>query len=369
MKKRGKVLIIGVIVAAGCISLIYAAQFYELSFTNKFQTGIVDVDIEQYRMTESGEVPAVPGEVHPNQDVSYIPRVTNLSADAFVRVKVDIVMDLDIPLPITLENVYGINPEWVQRGEYFYLTKVLGTGEVSDLFTGFHVPAEWENETAGSFRIKVSVDAVQAQNFEPDFGALLPWGTIDVQQAKLEENISYSTVSEKSVEHVFTYTSYNGLESETEDLFTNFDLFIAGDSFEDVLKMKNSSDSEVKLYFKTETTDSSLVNQMRLSITCDGEPVYSGSLASDDINDWIELTTVEKGKAEDFKFRVWLPEESDNFYTVLKDEVVWKFKCTEMDDPVQTGDESGIPVLYAVVTLAAFVLMFTVLTGRRGGRK
>lgn len=369
MKKRGSILFISIIVAAGCIGMVYAARAYDISFTNKFQTGKVDVNIEQYQITAEGEIPAIPGEVMPDQDVSYIPRVTNLRADAYVRVKVDIMMDEETPMPITLDNVYGINPEWVQRGEYFYLTRILETGESSDLFTGFHVPAEWTEETASGFRIKVSVDAVQELNFEPDFEELLPWGTIEIRQAKLEDNIDYNLIKEKGPSPVFVYTSYNGLESETEDLFTNFDHFMAGDSFEDVLEMKNVSDSDVILYFKTETESSDLIEQMQLVITCDGKTVYEGDLASKEIDEWFELTTVERGRSKDFSFKVYLPEESDNFYTVLKDEVVWKFRCVEIEEPVQTGDSNNMTALYAAAGIAAATMLFALLTRRRGKRK
>lgn len=367
--KNKRVTYICVVWILGCIGLVYAAGLYEISFTNNFQTGIVDIDIEQYQMTPDGEMAAVPGEVMPNQDVSYIPRVRNLEADAYVRVKVDIMMDKEVPVPITLDSVYGINPDWVQRGEYFYLTKALRTGETSDLFTGFHVPEEWENETAGSFRIKVSADAVQELNFEPDFGALLPWGSIEIQKAKQERNISYNVAKEKGEQYRFTYTSDNGLESETGDLFSNFGSFMAGDTFEDVLEMKNASGRDVKLYFRTEATDSDLIKMMKLVISCDGKTVYEGDLASEEIATWHELTVVERGKLKKLQFEVSLPDESDNFYTVLKDEVVWKFKCTETEQVVQTGDNGNMTVFCMAACLAVLVILLTVLTGRKGKRK
>lgn len=263
-KRKSTLLYILIIVLVVTGSVVYAAKISEISFTNWYETGSVDVRIRQYEVTGKGEVLSIPGQVMPNQDVSYIPRVMNLRAESYVRVKVEIKMDEEVANPIILENVLGFNKEWVQRGNYFYLTKSLRTNESSDLFRGFHVPKEWEQDTACGFTIRVTVDALQKEHVSPDFDSIAPWGAVKIEHAKQEDNIDYGIAKKMEVSPVMEYTELNGLESKTSDLFTNFNYFMAGDKYKDSLKMKNQSNHPIKLYFKTDTMETDLTSQMNV---------------------------------------------------------------------------------------------------------
>lgn len=332
---------------------------YEITFKNHFQTGAVDVKVEQYEITDDGETQSMPGEVMPNQDVSYIPRVTNLRAPSYVRVKVEIDMEQNITKPITLEQVVSLNEDWVQCGEYFYLTKPLKTNESSDLFSGFHVPEEWTQDTACGFQVKVTVDALQNVQFVPDFQSASPWGSIEIEQAKEEDHIVYGIAKQIEASPVFQYTAQKGFESSTMDLFKNFDYFMAGNSYKDNLTMKNDAECPVQIYFKTETAKGFLVDQMQLRITCAGTVIYEGSLYSESLNSYHYLTEIEAGESEKLEFEVKLPEDSKNSYSVLNEDVVWKFKCREMHidmQEVQTGDETSICILFAIMISATTVM-------------
>jgi len=362
-KKRVIISCILLLTIAGCAA--FAAKVYEISFTNNIKTGSVDIQIEQYEKTEEGEQLVDAGEVMPNQDVSYIPRVTNLREDGYVRVKAEIIMDKIIPMPITLDHTYGHNEEWIRVGDYFYLTRVLETGESSDIFEGFNIPAEWTQEAASGFNIKLTADVVQADFFEPDFTSLAPWGSLEIEEAKEEDNIIYGIAKETVPSPSWNYTSAKGLESETEDLFQNFDHFMAGDSYKDTLEMKNSSKNDIKVYFKTTTIKTDLLDQMQLKITCNDEIIYEGNLTTEPLNKYKELTLIKKGTAQDFEFEILLPDESQNYYSVLEDSVIWQFKVDEIEE-VKTGDDSNILPFIAVGIIALMIIISLVVTRRRG---
>lgn len=365
-------MIICILALIAGIAIVYALKVYEISFTNNFKTGSVDVKIEQYEITENGEKLIDPGVVMPNQDVSYIPRITNLRSSGYVRVKVDIVMDKEIPRPITLDDVYDINEDWVQKGEYFYCTKVLKTNESSDIFEGFHVPAEWTQETASGFRINARVDVVQDDNFTPDFDSIAPWGNLEIEQAKEEDNIVYGVAKQIGPSPKWQYTADRGLESEFTDLFANFDHYMAGDVYKDTLEMQNKSNTDIKVYFRTQTVSDDFLKQMQLKITCNGKKVYEGDLVSKPLYKYEELTTIKARDSQDFNFEVKLPEESKNYYSVLKDKVIWKFKVAEIEVPndgaAKTGDNSNL-LPFMIIAVIAMLGMLVVYATRRKDKK
>lgn len=367
-KRKSTLLYILIIVLVVTGSVVYAAKISEISFTNWYETGSVDVRIRQYEVTGKGEVLSTPGQVMPNQDVSYIPRVMNLRAESYVRVKVEIKMDEEVANPITLENVLGFNKEWVQRGNYFYLTKSLRTNESSDLFRGFHVPKEWEQDTACGFTIRVTVDALQKEHVSPDFDSIAPWGAVKIEHAKQEDNIDYGIAKKMEVSPVMEYTELNGLESETSDLFTNFNYFMAGDKYKDSLKMKNQSNHPIKLYFKTDTMETDLTSQMNVKICCDGRTLYDGKLHSPSLSQYQYLTVISENTIKDFVFEVHLPKNSKNYYSVLKDKVIWKFSCKELgttESNVQTGDEGKGMAVWLLLMISSILMI--ILVKRNGG--
>lgn len=83
-------------------------------------------------------------------------------------------------LAVDLErHIYGLGGSWVKKSDgYYYYTDILKTGESTDLFKGIQIPANFPQEAEGSaFHLDISVDAIQSQNFTPDFSSGMPWGT------------------------------------------------------------------------------------------------------------------------------------------------------------------------------------------------
>ena len=127
-----------ILLTAACA--ISATKVYELGFKNNFNTGSVDIKLEQLCVDDDKIRNAEPRAVLPGEHLSYIPMVENNRADAYVRVKVDIVMDQDTDTPVTSDDIYmdasrdlaeddvfqtADSSSWIQKGDYFYNTKVM----------------------------------------------------------------------------------------------------------------------------------------------------------------------------------------------------------------------------------------------------
>lgn len=368
-------------VAYGAVSV----KKTEIKFMNNMKTGSVDVMIELYEITEKGEEPIQPGQITGNRKISCIPRVTGLRAESYIRVKADIIMDSDTPKPLILENIYGLKADWIRRGEYFYYKNVIRPMESADIFSGIRVPEDWEENTASSFTLRFTVDAIQAENFSPDFNSAVPWGNIQIQKSKETDDIVYRTAT-SAVANKMTFNSTSGLESNTTDLFENFGYFMAGNCFSDTLEIENKSERSVRLSFCTDTAmhmqagneaefeSGELLEQAQLEICCDKELLYRGSLSTVPLYRYVELSVIEPGESKNFDFRITLPEGSKNEYSVLADQVIWKFKADEdileneenvRISSARTGDDWDFGPYSALALLAVMVMILMMVLGRR----
>lgn len=158
---------------------VYAQTTHVFSFQNKYDTGILDIDLDQYQIDKSGNrVVAQSKSVLPGEKVSYIPAINNKGADCFVRLHVEAVMqDQYIKRGITQEDIYGIGSNWKQIGDYLYYTEILKQGQTIDVFQGIEIPYIWtqrSHESSG-FTLYVYADAIQSTNYTPNFNSDSPW--------------------------------------------------------------------------------------------------------------------------------------------------------------------------------------------------
>ena len=139
----------------------------------------------------------------------------------------------------------------------------------------------------------------------------------------------------------------------------------------DTLEMQNRSDNDILVYFKTQAVDDDLLEKMRLRIKCGEEKVYDGDLVSAELNEYKALTEVKAGSDGRFDFEVMLPEDSGNYYSVLEDKVVWKFRVEEADKGrgVMTGDGTDIIIIIVLAALSAGGIIYSLTTLKRVKRK
>ncbi|MDO4486148.1 MAG: hypothetical protein Q4C46_06090 [Bacillota bacterium] len=355
-----------IVSAAVCIS-VYAGKVYEISFINGFRTGSTDIKIGLYEEADDGYRHLRPGKVMPNSRVSCIPIVTNLRADGYVRVKVEIVMNKDVPHPVSVENIYGIKDGWIIKGDCFYKIAKMKSGETSEIFKGFHIPEEWSEETSEGFSVKLTADVIQDQSFIPDFDSAAPWGNVEIETAKEKDNIVYGNAKRTEDTHVIQYSQSGGLHKETTDLFRNFNHFMAGHKYKDSLTIENSSKKRIKVYFRTEAADNTLPDKMQLRILCGGKNVYEGNLVSHEFGEYKEIAEMGGGEKQLLEFEVELPKESVNYYSVLDDKVVWNFKVQELQNEadVRTWDDSNIYAAISVCAASAALIPALIYGARR----
>lgn len=324
-------------------------------FNNALQTSGVDVKIE----TTGG------GLVKPGELVNYNPRVTNLNADSFVRVRFD----------SEPEEVYGLENGWIKRGNCYYYKTPLATGESRRVFSRIRIPESLAEEDS-SYRIRATVDAIQARNFEPDFDSISPWGTIKVEQARMSAANQLVSVATHSSGPDFNCVRPGTFECSTEDLFSNFENFQPGDTYSEMLNMRNNSGRKMTILFRTENRSTDLLEEMQLKISCCGSKVYEGSLSSGELKNFVKIATIENGQAGRLEFQISMPESADNRYAMLKDNVTWIIavqgkdaETAEKGTPA-TGDKVLPIALMALVAAGSLLGIITVLaTGRRRNRR
>ena len=349
--------------------VVSATKVFTYTLKGYLNTGAVDVDITAYEVCNGELVEATDKYVLPGEKLSYIPEVTSLREAGYVRVKVEIEMDDDTPNPITVDNVFTVCEDWLQKGDYFYCTKILGRGEKSDIFQGLSIPEDWANETASGFSIKMTADIIQSDNFNPDFQSEYPWGNVEIEIAKDDDQTNYRSAKPLSEKNVLEFDGVKGFECNTENLFRNFGTYMAGDEFADILKVKNSSNKSIDLYFRTDNVPSELLNQMKLTIRFDGKKLYQGNLASGQLDKWIKLSTLKPGEEQNLEYVIEFSEESQNYYSVLNDDITWMFKCTELENGiVKTGDETNALLWLSTSILASICLVYLVGIDRRQKR-
>lgn len=378
MRIAGGLTAVLLLAAAAAFAVTAAALAKEQVFKNEFETSGIDVRIEQFMETKGGIVrleddkPVLPGET-----ISYMPRVSNLREDSYVRVKFEMRSQPGEKTVGTQECFSELYPGWVLRGDYYYYTHVLSKNESRFVLKNMLIPEELE-ECHEGLRVHATVDAIQAKNFTPDFESIHPWGTVEILQARQDQEACVSSGAARPVSDLeFTYAREGVFECSTEDLFSNFDSFTPGDSCRETLTMRNESGDEMEVFFRTRNTSSRLLQEMKLSIFCGGSRIYTGDLASSELESFIKIGRINPGESGKLQFEVSMPESADNRYSLLRDDVTWIIAIKAVEgkqgsrsigsaDAVKTGDELT-PVIIAALALAAAMatLAALIVSGRR----
>ena len=350
----------------------------QVTFTSRLETSSVAVDVDQYQIDRNGQlVPAKTGTVVPGQTVSYIPRISNLSQPGYVRAKVDLRMQGE-ECQVSLNDIEGLNEKWIEQGGYLYCTQIMDETESADIFTGLHVPEEVTindaHETDNKLTVTVTVQAIQARNFTPDFGDETPWTPAGMETAGLE------------------YTGSGRLEASKGSLFAEAGSLVPGDRMDQNLTVTNSSADTLVLSFGVNRQGATastgrlsvvagscedLLSEIRLQITDGGKTVYEGMLADAAGETRLDLPDIGSGQQKNLKLSLSMPAETGNSFAELKDSVEWIFvaeakasggnKNTKNPDgnAVRTDDEAGRFIVPAAVICIIMSVVIMAVTRRR----
>lgn len=367
---------IAIILCSAVVTLGIGTAFGETvaSVVNNFNTGIVDIDLQQYEIVNGEEVESSGvTEVMPGRQVSRIARITNEEYDCYVRAKVAFSDEC-----LTDSDLYGVSDDWVRKPDgYYYYTKVLKTEDTADIFEGVSVPTDFSQDLQETqLDLDVSVDAIQSRNFNPNFDNGNPWGDVEILERKQGdyEMSQFKLNEDSSVFKVEYKGASEGIIINSDDFFSDFATLMPGDVLEHDIELKNTGDNKIDLYFNTETVDDSeLLDAIQLQISVDGREIYNGSINAEELNDKIKLGNYGDGK---MSFKVTVPAELNNHYSLLDSKVKWVFSADEQEteggisqvldkiNPVKTGDPTVITG-WTVLLVGSVIAIGVVIRKRR----
>ena len=352
-----------------CVSGTAVYAMPETAVTNIFQTGTVDIRLEEYMLTEDGtekEWEDIP-DILPGAEISKIPRITGEGADCYVRVK----LTFEDTGAVTEDDLYGMEECWIRAQDgYYYLRDILKNGESVDVFKGIFIPEDLpQDELEGkSFRLRIDADAIQAANFTPDFESEAPWGQTEIKESRNENghDITVFQTQERTSLQVEYQGDAEALTADPDNFFKNLPYLMPGDSYSDNAALINSSGKEIRIYFRNVIVEEDdILEKILLTIAAEtgGEElmIYSGPLKGEAITDNICLGTIPAGENGNFRFTLDVPAELDNDYSLLSSCVRWIFSTEEIPEPMQTvktGDDglSGAALAGLVMMLGGAVM-------------
>ena len=189
MKKKSIITMTAALALVGAIGVGSTLAYFTDSedVSNVVTMGHVDITLyetegkdqtDEIEITEEGLTfeNVIPGDIL-DKDPSV--KLNAGSADAYIRVKMDIVPEEGstitaddlyvlreaIKADVATNGLWYYNPE----GEYFYYKEKMTTdSDPAVLFDTVTIPASWENNTADqNFTIEIKAEAIQADHFEP----------------------------------------------------------------------------------------------------------------------------------------------------------------------------------------------------------
>lgn len=338
-----------------CVSgtAIYALP--EASVINRFETGNVDIRIDEYSEVDGKKTKSEKRfeNILPGQFLSNIPVITNQGSECYIRVK-PVFEGTDF---LSGKDLEGITDDWIWAEDGFlYYKKTLSRGEKISVFQGIRIPDDFPQEDMQEKEIKLylQADSIQSANFQPDFSEKLPWGQVEILTSKKTDQYHIRSLAEsENTEFKIEYQgNMKAMIIEGDDFFANFPALMPGDTYGDNISLENSELEEMKFYFKSEIIrHDEILRKIKLSIITDIEGqkkvVYQGPLEGTEITDSILLGQISQKEKGKFSFMLSVPEELNNDYTQLSSCVKWIFSTEEIPESVQTGD-SGI-FAYALI--------------------
>lgn len=372
VKRKLLIIFLSLLVAIfGCGSIF---GILSVEVRNDFETGIVDIDLQEFQKvgdtekTWEDDPVVLPGDV-----ISKIPRIYNKGNDCFIRAKITFREITEIGET----DLLGMSSDWTKADDgYYYYTKILSHGENVDIFQGLRIPNNFPQGNAGKkFFIDIDVDAIQSKNFEPQFNLAQPWGTIEILKCTKEGQYDVSSFKQSDSQS-FSITYLGDVEKlvkNRDNFFGNFPYLMPGDTYSDTLKLENNSDGAIKLYFRNSATDDSdLLDKIQLKITTtiNGKTAvfYEGSLRGEALNKNSVLAVLPKDASGDFTFEIHVPHELNNEYTISSSFVKWIFSTEEITnedlDIPQTGDDFNILLWGSIGGLSVFLMALLIVLNK-----
>lgn len=384
----------------------YAYYSDSITVENHIQLGDIDVSLAEYRIDTKGKEHLYEDNllVMPGDIVSKIPRITCQAQPCYIRALITHgsgtpKSQLELPSPsqstsqnnissssgtntttdsdsffqtasagnpseipaieytdtLSDENIFGFSDNWIKIGAYYYYLQILIPGESVDLFQGIIIPSEWDNGHANQkLDLSIQIDAIQADNFTPDFSSTQPWGKEEIEICAHSGDRS-TLVNPYTTMYVEFEGNSHKLIAVPQDFFSNMGTAMPGDTLSDTVTLKNTTEDDVELFFHTDLPDSltkeqrKLLEQITLTISLDEKELYCGNLEAASLHSDISLGAYPSQRTRNFNFTLTIPDTLKNQYALTDTIVKWVFSVRQdgFASPVRTGDAMMyIPFLF-----------------------
>ena len=408
MKKRKVYLLmfslLFMLAAAGAV-YGYGCYTGSVSVINKISFGDINIGLKEYEIRDGKRRAYTdPDYIMPGDIISKIPCIINYARPCWVRVKLEFFNPEDAAEKIGENCIRGISDDWIKKGEYYYYTKALKKRESTDVFQEIQIPDSWDSVyEQKDFSVHIRAEAIQAENYTPDFSGDFPWGAEMIQKCIHGTDEEMSEMVSSLAPAVEFRGHAEGMVAVPDDFFEGFGETMPGDTRTGQVKIKNTSKTPAEIFFGTNLPAQSqrqreFLKKIRLCITLGKEMIYDGDLAAEGRNGEISLGVYGPGEKQSLSFKLYFPKEMDNAYAKRTGSVKWIFYArdkqeipsvtpadpggmpekpdspngpevpgkTEKSPDVKTGDSQGI-FIWARIAAASLILVILLLFARKRG--
>lgn len=214
-------------------------------------------------------------------------------------------------------------------GDYYYYKSILNTGEIIEIFNNIKIPKDLSEKYNGkNIIVSVFADAIQSDNFMPDYTLKDPWYNIKIEKS-VENTYGINVKDEDySIELKFENDAEKYIEI-SKDFFRSLNKKVPGDTVEENIKIINKTDKETEYFYGIEIPENIAVSEKELLEKCiltvvknDTNTIYSNGLLNHKNN---SIGKLKPGEEANVKFIIKIPEGLSNNFSKLKAKFNWKF--------------------------------------------
>lgn len=338
--------------------------------------GAVDIGL-------SYEVEGNYGALLPGDTIALKSAVTNKAESAWLRVKIQypIYKNEKVLEHLVEENLTELDDslitfadeQWKKIGSYYYLLDSVGRGKTVKFTESIKFPTDWDNRLITSkFGIVITAEAIQEQNFEPDFDSDDPWHGAVIEAYDTTDYIHKGAGTERfSVRYE---GGAEGLITTSKDFFANWETLMPGDVVDGTAAIENKMKIPVKLFFainpvlRNTVRDEYLLSNLHLVVKHGDTKLYDGNLM-DPLPELL-LKEYAPGESAALTYELSVPTSLTNEYAEMDFSHIWIFRAVpnppEEKEVIPTGE-------WPVITLMAGLCLIMVSSGllmrKKGGKR
>lgn len=345
------------LVGAGTVYAMYKSS---VTVENKLSLGSVDISLQEMAMDDDGKIKALGKDDHvvsviPAQTISRISRITCTESPCYLRTKISWVTEgaeglkAEDVFTISENDITGITDKWEKRGEYYYYTESLDNSESVDFINYITIPSGYTERTPDQkLLFDIDVDAVQAENFTPNFSSDDPWfGQEIIKNVKTRsDGYSEDSYSEKGMKITFEGKAKE-LMSSTDDFFSSFGEMMPGDVLTGKILVKNTTSDIQDISFRMAMPEKylkssyDLLSLIGLKVMNGKETVYEGTMAEAYKAGDINLGRYEKGGSSQLSFELKVSEKINSRLALADGQTNWTFSAVSADPDSEPPKKNG----------------------------